>query len=371
MVSYSLVQGGYPGGTNILDQDPLFRDAAAGDLRLELGSPAIDAGNKEEDTYVYTDLDGRYRIQGPGVDMGAYEYASATSPPPLMLSCPESFTLQSEATSCGAVVEFTGEQAATAIGGKAPVTISYEPASGSLLPVGENTITVTATDSRGTTKTCSYTVTVVDGTPPVITGVSATPSMLYPPHHKMQEVEVGYSVTESCPVTTTLSVTSNEPQYVAGSGDTGPDWEIIDNHRVKLRAERSGTGTGRVYTITVTAKDAAGNESTATTTVTVPHDKGAPVTGNIAVNSSEVASLTVQAVPNPSSGAFTLYTQSPSELPLTIKVMDAAGRIIEQRSGVVPNGTLYIGSTYRPGVYYVQVMQGSALQMIRLIKQAR
>jgi hypothetical protein len=42
---------------------------------------------------------------------------------------------------------------------------------------------------------------------------------------------------------------------------------------VSLRAERAGSGTGRIYTVTITAKDAAGNTSTATTAVSVPHNK--------------------------------------------------------------------------------------------------
>jgi hypothetical protein len=40
-----------------------------------------------------------------------------------------------------------------------------------------------------------------------------------------------------------------------------------------LRAERSGTGPGRVYTITYTATDASGNSADASAKVTVPHNQ--------------------------------------------------------------------------------------------------
>lgn len=74
-VTYSIVQGGYAGAGN-LDSDPLFVDPA-GNLRLDFGSPAIDAGTNTG--CQITDLDG---LPGPNdgngdttstCDMGAYE----------------------------------------------------------------------------------------------------------------------------------------------------------------------------------------------------------------------------------------------------------------------------------------------------------
>ena len=47
-----------------------------------------------------------------------------------------------------------------------------------------------------------------------------------------------------------VSVTSNEPDNGLGDGDTANDIVIVDDLTVKLRAERSGTGNGRIYTLT-------------------------------------------------------------------------------------------------------------------------
>ena len=115
-----------------------------------------------------------------------------------------------------------------------------------------------------------------DTTAPAIASVSATPNSLGPPNHKMTPVSISARVTDNCPGATTWSVTgisSNEPVDGTGDGDTGPDWTIAGPHAATLRAERAGTGSGRIYTITITAKDAAGNTSAATTTVSVPHNK--------------------------------------------------------------------------------------------------
>lgn len=52
------------------------------------------------------------------------------------------------------------------------------------------------------------------------------------------------------------------------------DWNVTGPHGVLLRAERSGTSSsGRVYTITITATDSAGNLTTEDVHVIVPHNQ--------------------------------------------------------------------------------------------------
>jgi hypothetical protein len=82
-ISYSLVEGGLPpgsidGGHNIYT-DPLFIGAPS-NLRLDVGSPAIDAGDDAAPNLPATDLDGNPRIVGDAVDMGAYEDAWGSIP---------------------------------------------------------------------------------------------------------------------------------------------------------------------------------------------------------------------------------------------------------------------------------------------------
>jgi hypothetical protein len=59
---------------------PLFVDLPAGDLRLQPGSPCINAGNNNF-VLIGTDLAGNSRIVGGTVDMGAYEF-QGTDPTP-------------------------------------------------------------------------------------------------------------------------------------------------------------------------------------------------------------------------------------------------------------------------------------------------
>lgn len=76
--AYCDIQGAYPGIGNI-DADPHFVDPAAGDWRLTLDSPCINAGNNDVQGLPATDIEGNPRIMGNRVDMGAYEYPMAQS----------------------------------------------------------------------------------------------------------------------------------------------------------------------------------------------------------------------------------------------------------------------------------------------------
>ena len=74
---------------------------------------------------------------------------------------------------------------------------------------------------------------------------------------------------------TITGVTQDEPTNGLGDGDTALDSIINADGTVLLRAERSGKGSGRVYTITIVAEDASGNLSAPKTlTVTVPKSQG-------------------------------------------------------------------------------------------------
>ncbi len=110
-------------------------------------------------------------------------------------------------------------------------------------------------------------------TPLAIEQLTASPNSLRPPNHKMVTVTVTPTLSGTCGTATCeiISVTSNEPVNGGGDGDTSPDWEIGSGLTLKLRSERSGQGTGRIYTITVRCTDPGGNSATKTVTVTVPH----------------------------------------------------------------------------------------------------
>ena len=79
----------------------------------------------------------------------------------------------------------------------------------------------------------------------------------------MKKTVVNYTTSDNgANVKTALSVSSN-------ATDGSKDWEITDDHLLRLKSSRLPDGSVRVYTITVTAADEAGNKTTRTTTIAV------------------------------------------------------------------------------------------------------
>jgi len=139
-------------------------------------------------------------------------------------------------------------------------------------PVGTGTATLSVSDGDGGTASDSVQMTVRNTVPPSIDQLTATPSALAPPDHRMVDVSVAAFATPACGTTATCqisSVGSNESSNGTGDGNTSIDWVITGPLTLQLRAERSGSGSGRIYTITVTCTDSDGASSTRTVTVTV------------------------------------------------------------------------------------------------------
>jgi hypothetical protein len=140
---------------------------------------------------------------------------------------------------------------------------------------GTYTILWTYTDKAGNSEPQTQTVIVKDTTPPKIESISASPNVLWPPNHKLVEINFTVDVKDNCSVTPTVvltSVISNQPDH-DGYDIQGADIGFED-YSILLNAERDGNGNDRVYIITYTVTDDMGNSASDSTTVTLPHDMG-------------------------------------------------------------------------------------------------
>jgi hypothetical protein len=152
-------------------------------------------------------------------------------------------------------------------------------------PLGTTTVTLTVTHTDPitlveTSDEDMVDVTVVDTTPPTLSLVP-DPAVLWPPNHTLHAVEVIVLGADACDPAADVvltSLTSSEPDNGTGDGDTVDDIQQAaigtDDREFRLRAERAGNGSGRVYTAIYNITDASGNSTNGLTEIVVPHDQG-------------------------------------------------------------------------------------------------
>ena len=148
---------------------------------------------------------------------------------------------------------------------------SVSPASGSVFPIGTTTVTAFAFDGAGNTGTASFTVTIVDTTPPLVTAPANTTTEATSP--------AGAVVTFTPSASDIVGVTSLVSTPASGS-----------------------TFPLGVTTVNVTATDAALNSSSASFTVTV-QDTTAPAIstpGNITAEATSATGAVVSFTPTAS-----------------------------------------------------------------------
>ena len=205
--------------------------------------------------------------------------------PPVITSVSPNLTIEAT-SSYGAAVTYVPAIATDIVG---PVTISYSKSSGSTFALGTTTVTVTAKDAAGNTATRTFTITVRDTTPPVITASNMVVEATGPSGAKVAHYNA--SATDAVgPVTLTYSIA---PNSTFGIGPT---------------------------TVTVTATDGAGNHFAATFTVTVK-DTTPPAI-------SSVSNLTIEATSAAGAAVtFPTITATDAVGPVTITYSQGSGTI--------------------------------------------
>ncbi|MBP7699229.1 MAG: HYR domain-containing protein [Saprospiraceae bacterium] len=171
--------------------------------------------------------------------------------PPVILSCPSDISMEVQSGDCGQIV-FWNEPIAT---DECQISsfVGTPFTSGSMIPVGTTLITYIARDGSGNTDTCSFTVTIIDNSIPIITNCP------------------GNITVDNAPGTCGATVTWLEPT-------------IIDNCDINQLTIVRSHESGDLFPVGTTAvtyyvSDPAGNETTCTFVVTV-NDIEPPVITN-------------------------------------------------------------------------------------------
>lgn len=120
-----------------------------------------------------------------------------------------------------------------------------------------------------------------------------------------------------------------------------------------------------IVIVTLTATDIARNSNSCSFIVRVVPE----IADNFKIPDDDQLKITI--LQNPTQSQFALTTKSGSNKLLNITILNDVGHVVEQKNGIAPNGSIYFGGTYQPGVYYIQVIQGKTKQTFKLIKMVR
>jgi alpha-tubulin suppressor-like RCC1 family protein len=240
-----------------------------------------------------TASDGRLVLRGEGSLASIVDDDDTTTPPPPPTDTTPPVTTASGNPSGWATQNVTVTLTATDNAGGSGVkqiayqltgaqtgqkTVSGASATVPITAEGTTTIAYKATDNAGNAEAEKTLVVRIDKTAPAVT-CSASPGTLWPADHRLVPITVTVKVTDKGSGSagfTLASVTSNEPDDAPGKGDGTTTGDIAGfsigtaDTSGQLRAERANSGHGRVYTLTYTGRDTAGNQRTCTTTVSVP-----------------------------------------------------------------------------------------------------
>lgn len=140
---------------------------------------------------------------------------------------------------------------------------------------GATTLEYFATDNAGNQEVAQRQIVQIDRSGPAIDGMPADGCVIWPPNHKLvtlAQVIASDGLSGLAPGGLVVTAASSESVDGRGDGRSSPDI-AVSGGVVTLRAERSGPGAGRTYTITATATDIAGNTTRRISTCVVPHDQ--------------------------------------------------------------------------------------------------
>ena len=153
--------------------------------------------------------------------------------------------------------------------------------SGTIVSTAEGTYTVTvraSDDAAFDEETFAWIVTPILNVPPICTAAAARVD-IWPPNRNERDVTIT-GVTDPDGGTPSIRFTSilqDEPTDSEGQGNTKQDAGIESSGaRAWVRAERTGTGDGRVYVIAFIATDGHDASCSGTVTVGVSHDQRKP-----------------------------------------------------------------------------------------------
>jgi hypothetical protein len=109
---------------------------------------------------------------------------------------------------------------------------------------------------------------------------------------------------------------------------------------------------------------------TSASTTPVARINTSATTTQVDVTPAPTLLFDIKASPNPTTSYFNVKLESDNiSQPISLNVVDISGKVIEMRKNLVAGQTFQLGAAYRPGMYFVELLQGDRRRIVKLVKQ--
>jgi len=82
----------------------------------------------------------------------------------------------------------------------------------------------------------------------------------------------------------------------------------------------------------------------------------------------EETDLAIRVLSNPSPNYFEIQIRGKADNNIRLTVYDYLGRVIERKSSLSSNQIVRLGNFYHSGIYFVEIVQGTQKQTLKLVK---
>jgi hypothetical protein len=205
-------------------------------------------------------------------------------------------------------------------------------------------------DGTGNTKTCSFTVTVTDNTPPGITCPGNIAVTAAPGECSTVATYATPTATDNCAVASVVLTSGLSSYSIFPQGVTTNTWRAMDD---------SGLTSTCAFTVTVSC----GTGSEGSEKLIVKSEKWA-------VQTTDDGALTMSLAPNPASASVQVRIENLGETGGDLSVLDAQGRwVLRQKVAAGQNQVLLMSDHWNAGVYMVALQADGKRTVQRLVVQ--
>jgi hypothetical protein len=89
---------------------------------------------------------------------------------------------------------------------------------------------------------------------------------------------------------------------------------------------------------------------------------------DLSIEKIDDGKLNALAMPNPSSNYFNLIIRGSNESPVTVRIIDVFGQVVERHERIASNTILRVGHSWSSGSYFAEVTQGNQRKVLRIVK---